>query len=205
MYKYIFITLVLMAAGCSQQIPAPPIAKARQSVLNISQNNDISPADLVQTARDVLAGMYFTIEKADVQNGIVRTRPLPGAQFFEFWRCDNIGPENTFAANLHTIRRTATLVIRQKTEDRKQNAELSIDCQVRVQRMSYPEGNLRGGSRIYGMFSQSSQSLQRLVLNPEQAEQMAWIELGPDRLLEEEILRRIETQIKKQQTAETKT
>jgi hypothetical protein len=158
----------------------------QDGTLHVEQNQDISTADLMEAAEDVLTRMYFTIEKADVQNGLIRTRPLPGAQFFEFWRSDNVGSDNTLAANLHTIRRTVTLDIGQQDE------QLHIGCEVQAQRLSLPERQVGSSARIYGMFSQSSASLQRLKLNPEQKQEMAWIDMGRDSRLEEEILKRIQ-------------
>ena len=193
---YAILICAIMAAGCAQQPSAPLRVKVQDGTLHVGQNSEISMADLIETAENVLAGMHFTIEKADVlreeslgQNGIIRTKPLPGAQFFEFWRSDNVGADNTLAANLHTIRRTVTLDISQ------QNKELRIGCDVQVQRLSLPERQVSSSAGVYGMFSTSSPSLQRLQLNPEQAKQMAWIDLNSDSQLEAEILRRIETQI----------
>lgn len=212
--KYTLMACALMAIGCTQRSPTQIVVKKIQDgALHIEQNSDISMFDLMEIAEDVLAGMYFTIEKAthqerylqaDVQSGIIRTRPLPGAQFFEFWRSDNVGTENAIEANLHTIRRTVTLYLS------RQEMKLSIDCEVHAQRLSLPEQHLSSSSRIYGMFSQSSRSLQRLKLNPEQAERMVWIDLAPDRQLEAEILKRIQAQIVRRtssqlQTTESKT
>ena len=146
-------------------------------------------AEVVQAAEDVLGRMHFVIDKADPEQGIVRTKPLSGAQFFELWRSDNVGADNTLAANLHTIRRTVTLDVSQ------QDMELQIDCKVHAQRLSLPERQVGSSARVYGMFSRSSPLLQRLELNPEQKEKMAWIDLGRDSQLEVEILKRIETQI----------
>jgi hypothetical protein len=144
----------------------------------------------MEVAEDVLANMYFTIDKADADIGLIRTRPLPGAQFFEFWRSDNAGTDNALAANLHTIRRTVTLDISQEGQ------ELRIGCNVQAQRLSLPERQVSSSTtRVYGMFSQSSQSLQKLKLNPEQKKEMAWIDLDRDSRLEAEILKRIETGI----------
>jgi hypothetical protein len=143
----------------------------------------------MQVAENVLAGMYFTIEKADVDVGLIRTRPLPGAQFFEFWRSDNVGADNTFAANIHTIRRSVTLNISQ------QDKQLKIGCEVQTQRLSLPERQISSSAKVYGMFSRSGPLLQRLILNPEQAKQMAWIEQDRDSLLEAEILKRVEARI----------
>jgi hypothetical protein len=220
LYKYILITFTLLAAGCRQlpeqrlttQTPAPTRIKLTDSYLHAEQSNDFHKAELMDLAEGVLVKMYFTIEKADIHNGLIRTRPLPGAQFFEFWRSDNIGARNTLEANLHTIRRTVTLNISQQNppgDDRHRN-EFRIDCEVNVQRLSLPVRQASSSANVYGIFSQSSPSLQRLKLNPEQKKQMEWIDLGRDSQLEEEILKRIKTQILRQtnhklQTTENKT
>ena len=187
--KYTLMMCALMAAGCTQQNSTPLRVKVQGSALYVEQDQGIGTADLMEVAKDVLARMYFTIDKADFDNGLIRTRPLPGAQFFEFWRSDNAGADNALAANLHTIRRTATLDISQ------QGQELRIDCNVQAQRLSLPERQDSSSTRVYGMFSQSDSTLQRLKLNPEQQEEMAWIDLGSDKQLEAKILKRIETGI----------
>lgn len=186
MCKYALMICALIAAGCTQQTSAPLRVKMQDSALHIEADQGIGTADLMEVAEDVLAGMYFTIEKADAQNGLIRTRPLPGAQFFEFWRSDNVGTDNTIAANLHTIRRTVTLDISQ------QDRELRIGCEVQAQRLSLPERQVSSSARVYGMFSRSSPSLQRLKLNPEQKREMVWTDLGRDTQLEAEILKRIQ-------------
>jgi hypothetical protein len=180
----------LMAAGCTQQNSTPLRVKVQGSALYVEQDQGIGTADLMEVAEDVLANMYFTIDKADTDSGLIRTRPLSGAQFFEFWRSDNAGTDNALAANLHTIRRTVTLDISQEGQ------ELRIGCNVQAQRLSLPERQVSSSTtRVYGMFSQSSQSLQKLKLNPEQKKEMAWIDLDRDSRLEAEILKRIETGI----------
>ncbi len=200
---YAMLTCALVLTGCAQQFSAPLVVKVQDSILYVStghptveQSRGIGMADMMEVAEDVLARMHFTIEKADVlhkesqgQSGFIRTRPLPGAQFFEFWRSDNVGADNTLAANLHTIRRTVTLDISQQDE------QLRIGCEVQAQRLSLPENQVSSSARVYGMFSRSSPSLQRLKLNPEQKRLMAWINLGGDSRLEAEILKRIKTQI----------
>ena len=186
---YALLICALMAAGCAQQPSAPLVVKVQNGTLHVEQSRGIDTADMMEVAEDVLTRMYFTIEKADVQNGLIRTRPLSGAQFFEFWRSDNVGADNTLAANLHTIRRTVTLDIGQQDE------ELRIDCEVQAQRLSLPERQVSSSARVYRMFSLSSSSLQRLKLNPEQKKEMAWIDLGRDSRLETEILKRIEARI----------
>lgn len=186
---YALLTCALVLAGCAQQPSAPLVVKVQDGTLHVEQSQGIGTADMMEVAEEILVKMYFTIEKADVDSGLIRTRPLPGAQFFEFWRSDNVGADNTLAANLHTIRRTVTLDISQQGE------ELRIGCEVQAQRLSLPEHQVSSSARVYGMFSLSSPSLQRLKLNPEQKKEMAWIDLGRDSRLEAEILKRIETRI----------
>ena len=190
-YWYILMACALMAAGCTQQNSAPLKVKVQGSALYVDADQGIGTADLMEVAEDVLAGMYFRIDKADVESGLIRTRPLPGAQFFEFWRSDNAGADNNLAANLHTIRRTVTLDISQ------QGRELRIGCNVQAQRLSLPERQVSNSSssRVYGLFSQRNSSVQKLKLHPEQKEKMAWIDMGSDKQLEAKILKRIETGI----------
>jgi len=141
----------------------------------------------VQAAEDVLSEMHFTIDKADAKQGFVRTRPLSGAQFFEFWRKDNVGKFNFAEANLHSIRRIVEMNMS------RQGGQLCINCNVKVQRLNLPEReNVAGSARAYEMFSSSDQVMQNLKVNPEQKKQMGWVDLGDDPKLAAEILSRLE-------------
>jgi hypothetical protein len=156
----------------------------------------ITQAGTVRAAQDVLLDMHFAIEKADAQAGLVRTRPLPGAQFFELWRSDNVGVQNQALSNLQNIRRTAEIRI---TE---QNGRQRIDCVVNLQRLSLPNRDIDSAARAYQMFSNSSPLLQTLVLGS-QVSDVDWVSLGRDSLLEKEILQRIEKRVAPHKT-ETK-
>ena len=186
---YVLISCALLLAGCAQQTSIPQGIRVQDNTLIIEQSRGISMTDATEAAEDVLAEMHFTIEKADIDSGVIRTRPLPGAQFFEFWRSDNVGGDNSLTANLHTIRRTVELNVSQL------DGELCLGCDVRVQRLSIPEHEVSSSARAYQMFSRSKPSLQRLTLNPEQQKEMAWIDLDNDTLLAAEILKRIEARI----------
>jgi hypothetical protein len=186
---YVLITCSLIAAGCAQQTSTPLNVRLKDSDLYIERGREFHKTELMEVAEDVLGKMYFKIEKADANAGFIQTMPLPGAQFFEFWRSDNVGADNTIAANIHTIRRTVTLNISQQGE------QLQLVCEVHTQRLSLPQRQVSSSVKIYGIFSQSSPSLQRLILNPEQKKQMAWIDLGRDSRLESKILKQIETRL----------
>ena len=140
---------------------------------------------VMQVAEDVLAEMHFAIEKADANSGLIRTHPLSGAQFFELWRSDNIGAFNWAEANLQSIRRIVEIRIGRKDKD------VSVNCVVLVERLSLPEQEVSSSSRAYQMFSTSTSSMQKIRFSPQQQAGMAWVNLGQDKPLEEEILKRI--------------
>ena len=152
---------------------------------------DVQKAVAMQVAEDVLAKMHFTIEKADADAGLIRTRPLPGAQFFEFWRTDSVGGFNSTEANLHSIRRTLELRLTKEAQ------ELCIDCDARTERLNLPEQEVTSSARAYELFSSSNSSLQSMQLNPAQETGIAWVDLGRDRGLALEVLGRIQKQISK--------
>jgi len=189
---YALMTFALLLAGCAEQ-------QQYGAVKPICVEN-INKLQAMEMVEDVLAKMHFTIEKADAETatldvdtpcwrGFIRTRPLPGAQFFEFWRSDNIGADNWLESNLHSIRRVVELNMSEQDDG------LFISCEVQVHRLSLPEREVSSSARAYGMFSKSTPSLQKLSLNPEQKAGFAWIDLGNDSRLAAEILKRIEQQI----------
>jgi len=162
----LFMACALMLAGCARQQKYETIEQILVP--------GVTKAEAMQIAEDVLAKMHFTIEKFDTQSGLIRTRPLPGAQFFEFWRSDNLGAFNAAEANLHSIRRTAKINI--KPQDDKQY----INCDVQVQRLSVPKFDLPRRAKF-----------EILALSG-----MEWIDLGKDTQLATEILKRIEQRIR---------
>ena len=178
---FMVCTAGLFLAGCARP-------ERYETVEQICVPN-LTKAEAMQAAEEVLAKMHFTVAKADAEQGIIRSRPLTGAQFFEFWRRDNVGAFNRAEANLHSIRRTVELDIS------RQDEKLCIGCDVKTQRLSIPERQVSSTARAYEMFSISNPSMQRLELHSEQRRDMVWVDLGRDARLETEILKRIERQV----------
>jgi hypothetical protein len=175
----------LIVAGCAEPYRNETVEQICPVGLNKQQ--------AMQIAEDVLAKMNFTIAKSDANLGVIRTRPLTGAQFFEFWRKDNVGAFNSAEANLHSIRRTAELNIQQ------QGTQLCIHCNVNTQRLHLPEREIRSRARAYEMFSQSGPTRQTFNLYQNQKQSMAWVNLGNDSKLATVILKRIEGKIARTQ------
>ncbi len=181
--QYALLAATLFAAGCRSQ----DISPAQTSVVCA---DDATTADIMQAALEVLTEMHFPIEKLDAQEGVVRTSPLRAAQFFELWRSDNADPSGVAEANLQTIRRSVELRV---TDDGRR---LSIDCDVPVQRLSLPENEVASISQAYRMHTVSTPALQRLDVDPQQRQGMAWMDSGKDPHLAAEILRRIVQKLK---------
>ena len=174
------IAVAAVLAGCaSQQVAAP-------EPLSVS---GVNKTRVMSVAEDVLTQMRFTVEKADAEKGYIRTRPLRGGQLFEVWRKDNVSAAQLAEANLHSIQRTVELNI---TES---NTGVQVKCDVGVRRLSLPENDHVIRSHAANMFTASSVAMQRLTVNEEQAQQMEWIELGPDPALETRILQLIQRRI----------
>ena len=170
-----------LSAGCAE-------TKQFKAVEQICVTNAEKTAAM-QTGQDVLRQMNFVIDKTDAAEGVIRSKPLQGANFFELWRSDNVGAFNAAEANLHTIRRTAELKIGQ------QEGQLCIGCDVKVQRLNLPEQEISSSSQMPSLFSKSKGTMQKLRLNPAQKKGMKWVQLGRDDRLETEILRRIKEQM----------
>jgi RES domain-containing protein len=168
-------------AGCgSQQRGAAP---EPLMVANLSK------AQAVAAAEDVLTEMQFTIEKADAELGYLKTRPLRGGQFFEIWRNDNASAYQSGQSNLHSIQRTAEVSVSEGP------GGVVVECAVSVRRLSLPESDRTAISTTAGAFTTSTARLQELRVNPDQAERMEWIELTPDNALAARILERIRQRI----------
>ncbi len=151
----------------------------------------VRKAQVMEVCEDILVRKQFVIEKYDLANGFIKTRPLSGAQMFEFWKSDNAGSFNSAEANIQSIQRSVIINILENEN------QLCIDCDVSVQRLSIPEKEIGGMGRTAGIFTHSSSSLQTLRLKGEQKVDMAWIDLGPDGALESVILEQIEKKINK--------
>ena len=154
----------------------------------------VTKAEVVHAAGDVLTRMHFAIEKLDAEQGIVKTRPLRGAQFFEFWRSDDASPYNWEEANLQSVRRSVELRVRPEDGN---VPRLRIECAVLVQRLSLPPNEVTGTSEAYRIHSASVPTLQRVEVTPQQRRAMAWIDLGRDPDLAAKVLARVERRLKR--------
>lgn len=171
-------------AGCAGQTYYPD---PNQSQAMTFPSTDMS--ETMDVAQEILGQMHFTLSQMDTSRGILTTNPLPGAQFFEFWRKDAVNSKSLAESSLHTLRRSVTL------EFSEQGSGTLVRCRVLTERLSVPNRQVAGHSRAYGMLTESSQSIPTMQLSQSQKDQMAWIPLGYDPDLAQLILLHIETEI----------
>ncbi|HBG26221.1 MAG: hypothetical protein A2Y10_08890 [Planctomycetes bacterium GWF2_41_51] len=146
---------------------------------------------VMKSAEKALIRMNFVIDKSDANLALIVTKPLAGAQFFEFWRKDSAGGYNKALSSIHSLQRTVELGFS------GMGSEICINPKVKVERLSIPEKEIDSAGRAYSMFSASDDTTQNLSLNDEQEKKMDWVDLGRDYQLETVILDRIEKQINK--------
>jgi hypothetical protein len=151
----------------------------------------ISQEKLMQVVEKTLVSMQFQIEKYDVENGVIRTRPLRGGQFFELWRSDNAGGFNTAESNLQSVQRTVELTFQ------PQQSGVCMQCVVTARRLSLPEEPIQGYYNAAALYTASDRSRQRLDVSGKKQEEMRWLDLGRDEALEQKILAKIQHKIEK--------
>lgn len=187
--RWVALVGVAFSLGCASRPPEPGPARTLRL-------ESVAKEQAVWAAHDILSKMHFPIEKLDVEQGIVRTRPLRGAQFFEFWRSDNVGAFNTAEANVQSIRRIVEVRVkaleRGSVEAATESSGYRLECTVQTQRLALPGNPVAGVSQAYLIHTRSDSTLQTLDVTPQQQSQMAWIDLGDDPRLAAEIVKRIE-------------
>jgi hypothetical protein len=181
MWLIVGVWAAVILGGCCSRQCAEPVNKI------YAQGVDVPMA--MNVAQSTLENMRFTIEKADANTGYISTRPLPAAQFFEFWRSDTVGCENFAEANIHSVTRTVEISIV------PQDGVVGIECMARTRRLSIPQREVSNITELPHVFTRSSTSLQALKLNEEQKKAAVWVDMGPDTALQTRILELIGKQI----------
>jgi hypothetical protein len=191
MTRFILLSLLCLVVMCGC---------GKQAEVKESEPLCLAPTDreqFMEIAEDALVSMYFVIEKYDIDAGFIKTKPLSGAQFFEFWRKDNTSFKKAAEANIHSIHR-----IVQMTVDEGEQG-LCMKCDVKVERLSIPEEEFLIMSEVQKTFSEKS-SLQSLRTPEKKQSKMTWIDLGKDPVLETKILKTIERKFTKIQRRKKK-
>ncbi|MBL7107275.1 MAG: hypothetical protein ISS77_06685 [Phycisphaerae bacterium] len=177
-YKSLACVLGLFIGGCANHAEFTAVDN-----ITVPLGKELA----MKAAEKQLKAADFAIEKYDIEDGYIRTRPLSGAQIFEFWRDDNVGAYNTFEANLHTIRRVVELRFAQL------NSGTAINCVAKTYRLRIKKSELASNSQSSGFSIKGRDFAQKLNIP---AKQKSWTELGNDQRLSTCILEKIEQKSK---------
>ena len=183
-HRMLCLCVLAGLTGCAGQTYYADLAQ--------SESMTFASADVPATmaaAEKILGQMHFTVRQMDRSTGALATNPLPGAQFFEFWRKDAANRTRLAESSLHSIRRSVIL------EFFEEDTGTSAQCQVLTERLSVPNRQVAGHSRAYGVLTESSASMPTMRLSESQKDNMTWIPLGHDPDLAQLILFHIETEL----------
>lgn len=182
------IIALLAVTGCQEQNKADAPKTSEPLCLGMYEKET-----LMQAAQDILNDKQFTIEKYDVGNGYIVTRPMRGSQFFEIWRGDNVGSENSGLSNMHSLRRIVEVELLQG------DGQWCLSCYAHMQKLSMDNRKVGSMADSYARYTSSSTSIMKLT--PDLKADIDWIEMGRDYALENDILNKIKqnvTQVAKQ-------
>jgi hypothetical protein len=174
--------LAALAGGCTRV----QMAQAQPACVEA-----VSQDKLMQACEKMLVRMQFQIEKYDEENGVIRTQPLRGKQFFEFWRSDNAGRFNSAESNLQSLQRTTELTFE------TQSSRVCVTCVVKTQRLSMPEEPTAGFYGTSALYTASGPSRQRLEVKDREQGEIRWTDLGRDGALEQKMLAKIQRMVRK--------
>lgn len=184
LFRIFAVVLCVSFGGCASQ----QLAQSTDPVCLPDTTTD----EAMNAAQTILENMYFEIEKYDPDELYIRTRPLSGAQFFEFWRRDNASGFAAGQANLHSIRRVVELTFS------AQGTATCIQCRVQVWRLSIPERPIEGAGRMRHLYTEGNTGDQTLQVDRSHIGRIEWLDAGPDRELERRILKQIQQETLKE-------
>lgn len=176
----ILVCFLLAMTGCSSRVSTEP---SKPLCIGL-----YTKADLMACAEQVLIKKKFVIEKFDVESGYIVTRPMRGSQFFEPFRGDNVGKDNRRLASIHSLQRVIELTFDPVS------GRNCIECTAQIQRLSMPpRKDVSSMSDTRDLFTQSGSS--QMGLYPDAEGKIAWIDMGRDNALENDILQKIKLKV----------
>jgi len=159
-----------------------PAAPAAPSIERMAVSTPEEYDSLWESTCDTLRAFSFSIDRQDRANGVITTYPETTSQGFEVWRPQ---PEPAYywaEANLATIRRQATVLLRSM----EMPGEYEVEVTVERSRYSLEErqiDNAAGAMRLYSSDAPTVSGRSSRIRDTE-----SWIPLGRDETLERAIL-----------------
>lgn len=116
----------LAATGC--QAPPQPTGPTAM-VLDLADYDGF-----VDSAMTILRERHFGIDRGDRRAGVIVSHPATGAQWYEFWREDSLGPYQLLESSLHTLRRIVTVTIEPGDADAREASSKPATARTRTEK-----------------------------------------------------------------------
>ena len=179
------------AAPTAGPATAPATAPAGRMVLKVVDPNQASRFiynagydNVWQQAIGVLTKAGFTLDRQDYRLGVLSTKPLPGAQFVEFWKPQHVNALNAMENTINTQRRIVRITI-----SRAEKPDFyEIGVQVLVERQTNPTEEIGGPIFVEGSgFGRNAVTL-RSDYAPLKPEVGRWVTMGHDPDMEKKLI-----------------
>ncbi len=152
---------------------------------------------------DVLREFYFTIDVRDYRGGEIKTHPMVGQYFFEFWRHDAVRFMDLMEGSIQKVFRTATVHIRPTAPGAR---TYEVSCEVTTTRSDRYRAGEGGTTDAYDMFVLPGGPVtdENLLTETDTMDETARLErrrglvnLGPDQGLADRLTDRINARARK--------
>jgi len=171
------VSIGLPAAGCHK--PASP---GTPTVARVTAQTPDDYQELFQAVADTLRRYYLPPDRQDRGRGVITTHPVTSAHWFEWWRPQPQPAYLWSEANLHNIRRQATVHIHPTDEQ----GTCELDVQIDRYRQSLEERQIDNPAAVLRLYSSAAPTVSGQSLKPD--ESADWIHLGRDQRMERAVL-----------------
>jgi len=170
---------ILALAGCRQHAP-PTVMAPSEPILVQAGNQEM----LWERVIDMLHAYHFEIAREDRRDGVIETQYKTGASLQEPWHPDAVGIENRLEGTLQSIRRR--VVVRLNPVDG--GYLVSVEAFKELEDLGGLAANSAGGAT----FRENTPLRRNLDMVVGQSAPSGWIAIGRDRMLEHDMMRRLQ-------------
>ena len=172
--------LIWAAWGCAA--PTQPVGRTA-AIVTVAEGADFER--LWEASIGVLRKNRFRPTRQDRGTGTIQTHPTTTQSWFEFWRRDVADGYSFAEANLHTIRRTASI----KMDRSEEPEDYIVSVRVDKERLCTPERQVTSSAGAIQMFGSRLPTTKGELISAGEAR--SWVSLGRDGPLESRLLAEI--------------
>ena len=171
------VICVVICAGCSA--PARPTHETA-AMISVADGNEFDR--LWDVTTQVLRAHRFHLSWEDRASGVIETLPVTSGSWFEWWRHDVADDYSSLEANLHAVRRSASIHLSREQDQQTYRLAVRVD----ESRLSYPERQVTSPASAIQMFGSRLPTAEGLVIPIKESQ--SWTPMGRDGAVESQLL-----------------